>query len=328
MNRFYMNSEYAAEAAGLCIPQFFLTVPEGSLFWDGDAVLLQKENLADGFTLRGKSYEIKFDDTDDDVFKVDVSGSDSIPKYTKLTGHDSVYFKEVFSKLPEERRKQQCKGIIYKYLNDRKMDMVDSDELRDYVNLIVDNMTRDQLAAMESATVGFAEKVKRKVQELLDKHYELTFKNWLEQGKITLRSSYRLPEFISPVSSTSTIGRSLYEAEEDMNDFEHRLVMLLTSLPNIKWWHRNMSRNGLNLNGFINHYPDFIAMTQQGRVIAIETKGDHLDEKEAIKRLTVGRAWHNHAEDRFRYYMVFETKRLDRQGAYPFEGFKEIIEVL
>ena len=42
------------EAEELVIPQFFMKVPD-SLFTEGHTVLLQKEHLAEGFTLKGKS---------------------------------------------------------------------------------------------------------------------------------------------------------------------------------------------------------------------------------------------------------------------------------
>lgn len=48
---------------------------------------------------------------------------------------------------------------------------------------------------------------------------------------------------------------------------------------NVKWWHRNKERSGFFINGALNHYPDFIVMTQRGNVILIETKGKHLKMK-------------------------------------------------
>lgn len=50
-------------------------------------------------------------------------------------------------------------------------------------------------------------------------------------------------------------ARSLYAAEDgDMNKLEQKLVVELTALPNVRWWHRNIARQGFSINGFIKHY--------------------------------------------------------------------------
>lgn len=61
-----------------------------------------------------------------------------------------------------------------------------------------------------------------------------------------------------------------------MNTFERKVIEKVSSMPNIKWWHRNIERHEFCINGFINHYPDFIVMTNSGFVVMIETKGEHL----------------------------------------------------
>lgn len=81
------------------------------------------------------------------------------------------------------------------------------------------------------------------------------------------------------------LGGSLYQAEEDMNQLEQDLVMELTALPNVRWWHRNIARHGFCINGYINHYPDVMIMTQSGKIILAETKGEHLKTMTAATKL-------------------------------------------
>ena len=132
--------------------------------------------------------------------------------------------------------------MILRQLN--KLNMVGSAELSAYVDRIVDDMDKAQLAAMEKAPLGYADKIRRKIEHLLTQHYKETFAQWLETERIVCRPSYRLPSTIHPVSSTDMFGGSLYQAEEDMNQLEQELVMELTALPNIRWWHRNIARHG------------------------------------------------------------------------------------
>lgn len=101
-----------------------------------------------------------------------------------------------------------------------------------------------------------------------------------------------------------------------------------TGLENIKWWHRNISRRGFCINAYINHYPDFIVMTKTGKIVLIETKGDHLENTETKQKLAVGRAWQNLAGPMYKYYMVFQSKDLNIEGAYQFDKFLDILKNL
>lgn len=216
-----------------------------------------------------------------------------------------------------------CKGIIHKQLS--KMDMIDDHELSTYVDRIVDDMDKDTLSALEKSPQGFALRIRRYIEDLLEAHYEKQFNEWLEIGKIVCRPSYSLPAVIAPMKATTTYGKSLYGGEEEANGFEYDMVLALTGLSNIKWWHRNMSRKGFAINGFINHYPDFIVMTEKGKIVLIETKGNHLDNEQNRKKLTLSRKWQEKAGEQFRYYMVFQEKAPELDGAYAFDKFLEIL---
>ncbi len=92
------------------------------------------------------------------------------------------------------------------------------------------------------------------------------------------------------IPSNANRAASLYEAEESGNKFETELIQAITGLSNIRWWHRNIARTGFAINGFINHYPDFIVRTRSGKIVIIEAKGDHLANEETLDKLHLGRA--------------------------------------
>lgn len=104
--------------------------------------------------------------------------------------------------------------------------------------------------------------------------------------------------------------------------------MDLSSMGNIKWWHRNISRVGFNINGSINAYPDIIAMTTGGKILLIETKGDHLDNAESQAKAKLGHQWDMLAGQEYRYFMVFQTRSPGYPGAYSYERFMEIVRGL
>lgn len=98
------------------------------------------------------------------------------------------------------------------------------------------------LSALEQAPSRFAATIKEYIEGLLEEHYEKQFMEWIETGEIVCEPNYALPDKIGPMKSTTTFGKSLYQGEEDTNGFEYDMITALTSLPNVKWWHRNISR--------------------------------------------------------------------------------------
>ncbi len=326
MTYFNMAPEFAEEASHIRIPQFCIKVEE-SLFVDGYEVKLKKEHLDETFSLKGKPYDIDFSQADRQMVAVDVrNNSGNKPKVFQMNESDQRAMKELFSKYSPEQKVKTCKDIIHRQIN--RIDAVDSRELSQYVDLIVDQMDSDELSALEKSPQGFASRIKTYIEKLMEEHRQRQFNEWLEVGKITCQPMYEFKKKIAPLHSTSTFGGSLYLAEEEVNDFEYEMVMALTGLDNIKWWHRNISRQEFCINGFVNHYPDFIVMTKSGKMLMIETKGDHLENRETKNKLAEGRAWQNLAGASYRYFLVFKSKDLNIEGAYQFDRFIETLKQL
>ena len=291
---FWVNPQFREDIETLQIPQFFLKV-EQSLFTDGSFELLDKEMLAEGFTLKGKAYDIDFAAADDEIREIDVREQDGgLPKVFKMESAEQRYFKEWFNNLPPESRVRQCKEMMFNQLN--KLNMVDAAEL---------------------------------IETLLEAHYREIFEKWLETERIVCMPSFRLPASIHPASNTDIYARSLYTAEDgDMNKLEQKLIVELTALPNVRWWHRNIARQGFAINGFIKHYPDILIMTQSGKLICAETKGEHLKNDDSREKIALGQAWRTAAGKDFRYYMVFENDENLLPGAVSMSQFIDTVKAL
>jgi len=132
----------------------------------------------------------------------------------------------------------------------------------------------------------------------------------------------------SPLKSNSAIAKSLYEAEDDMNGLEYEVITAVASIENVKWWHRIIERKGFCLNGFINHYPDFLVMTQKGTVVLIETKGDDRDNTDSAQKLSLGRAWQHQLGQKYKYFMVFKDRNFKLDGANRLDEFMEMLKKL
>lgn len=323
-----MYDKFKDEALALEIPQFYFQ-SENSLFAfleGGYQELVSKEFLSDGFTLKDKGVDIDFRTATESVAEIDVNKNET-PKYRFMQEAESEYFKEMFKNQTPESRIKNCKYQIKQILE--KSDFVTGSELTAYIDRVVENMNGDELTALEKNVHGFATKIKDKINKLLDVHRRERFKHLLETGKIECLPSFKLKSEINPGETFSLLSKSLYVAEQTMNPFERRVVEKVSSMPNIKWWHRNIERHEFCINGFINHYPDFIVMTNSGFIVMIEAKGEHLTSNDdSREKAELGKIWQAQAGGKFRYYMVSEDEIASNPDAIGLDKFLSIVKEL
>lgn len=330
MKTYEVKQEFQDDILNLNIPQFVIET-EPSLFSDHETALLEKEDLYKGFSLKNKDTEIDFNSVSVEIAKVDVEDSpDGVPKAWQLTGFDRKYMKEWFDTQPSEKKRRLCKDMICKKVS--KINAVNDRELDEYVSRIMNNMTEDELTDLEQSPYPYIVAIEKKVKKLLQEYAAEQFALWLEQERISCEPTYRFSKMIAPVKTITSIPKSLYEEEEQFdNDYEKKVVWELSALSNIKWWHRNISRKGFAINGAVTAYPDLIAMTESGKVLLIETKGDQLENSESKVKAETGSKWAVKASMMgrlYKYYMVFQTKEPGYEGAYSHERFMEIVKGL
>ena len=328
VNTYPIYEQFKEEALSLEIPQFFVKTPPSifTMLNPDDKSLLTKEDLSDGFTLKDKDATIDFGSALESVVEVDVQKNER-PKYRQLSETESEYFKGMLKNLPPESRVRNCKLAIKSILE--KTDSVAGSDLTAYINRIVENMNGDELAAMENNIYGYAAKIKTKIERLLDEYRKDKFKNMLETGKIECLPSFRLKREINPGNPFGLLSKSLYRSEQAVNGFELKVIEKVSSLPNIKWWHRNMDRLEFCINGYLNHYPDFIVMTNSGKIVMVETKGEHLTSNDdSREKAELGKIWQAQAGAKYRYYMVSEQDIASNPNAIALDEFLKIIREL
>ena len=93
----------------------------------------------------------------------------------------------------------------------------------------------------------------------------------------------------------------MYESE--FNREEREVAVYLDGEQTLTWWHRNVARTQYGIQGWRKGkiYPDFIFAVRAdgatGRIVVIETKGDHLDnldtayKREVLSFLSSSFAW-------------------------------------
>ena len=321
-----MQPHLADEASALRIPQFFLrSVPD---LFGSEYELLEPENLSEGFSLAGQDAQVRFELATGEMYRIDVAeNGEAVPKYKRVDSELSEYIRNRLAQLPPEQKIQSCTNMLCAQIN--RNNRYAAAEINDYVRRIVGGMTEDELSAMETAIPTYAAKIQEKIKGLEEAYREEQFSRWLDIGKIVCRESYALPPVITPADTTDAIPKSLYEAEkDDMNGGEHELIDAVVAPDNIKWWHRIIERKGFRLNGYINHYPDFMVMTKSGKLVLIEYKGDDRDNSDSERKLSLGRKWQAQCGPNYRYFMVFKNRDFGIDGAYTLDQFVEIMREL
>ena len=328
-NQIEIDPQFRDEALALRLPQFFYKSAP-NLFGDG-RVKLEDEHLLKGFSLAGADANINFELSTGELYNVDLKATgEGVPQYIKADMAQIQSMKEILARVPSEKRREFCIVNICKQIN--KSNHYTTADVNDYVRRIVAHMTEDELAAIEVAQFTYAAKIKEHIKKLEEAYQEEQFYKWIDGSKIFCEGSYAFPEVITPLETIDSIPNSLYTAEKnDMNDFERKVLDMIAALPNIKWWHRVIDtdkKKGFRINGFINHYPDFIVKFKSGIIAMVEAKGDHLGNDISKKKLELGRQWQYLAGPQYRYFMVFGANALPGKGSYTLDKIVGVLKEL
>ena len=314
---------FREQAEQINLPQFYLKVPANDLFGEKEEELpLEKENLLEGFALSKADTNIAFDSITSELYKVDLDETkkENTPTFVRLDGEVK---ESVMAYILDPSRKDSRVKNFTKRLMDLIGNMfpIPDKEIKKYINRILEDFKDEQFSDLAANEYTYKDKIKYKIISLSEQFAEKKFKDYLDTDKVFIKPSFTLPKSISPGATAKDITKSLYEKEGSMNGFEERVINEIGNMTNIAFWTRNIERKGFRINGFVNHYPDFIIQSKSGKTVLLETKGDHLDAEQKIR---LGSQWANKAGNNFRYFMVYERRTVD--GAYKLEDFLNIIK--
>jgi type III restriction enzyme len=274
--------------------------------------VLNKEELLKNYRLSQADSRIDFQAIGEEAYRVDleeVGDHDYKPQFWKLQNTSREQLVEYLLARPAESIKKEAAGRLFKIIGN--MRPIDDQEVKNYIRRIIDSMNTEQLHDCLRREHSYRNKIKEKINSLATDYAETTFFQWLAADKIEMISTYTLPETISPVAPAPAIAASLYTTESQLNSLEAKVINEIANLDNILFWHKIIERNGFVLNGFINHYPDFLVRTKNGKTLLIEAKGDDRDNSDSSRKLKLGQAWANKAGNDFRYFMVFDNNPIE-----------------
>ncbi|GAB3540959.1 DEAD/DEAH box helicase [Spirosoma fluminis] len=330
VRQYKLKDDFVTLAGQLRLPQFYLDVPNLGIFGEGKKRPLNQEALLGGFKLSEEDIKINWDEVDSELYKIDLErtqGNQYRPVYLQI---DNIAVRDVFvDYILAKPKAGQIKDLAHRMLQlIGDMYPIPDPQIKLYLERIFATFDSERIKDLLAREYSYKDKIRKKIQALADRYAEEQFRELLDLGRISVEAGFTFKKTIVPGVLGNPIGKSLYEREGQMNQFEARIIADIASLPNVVFWHRNLGRGkGFAINGFkSNHYPDFILYTKSGKIILLETKGDDRDNSDSEAKNRLGRKWADKAGNQFRYFMVFDSHRLD--DTYTVAEVKERIKQL
>jgi len=307
-----IKDDFADLAKSVKLPVFQKKVKTNSLFGMGEYVNVTKTMLAEGFMLEKADSNIDFTRTKQEAVQIDLekrTDDEYIPKQYNFDNRQVAMVRELFTGYNVDLKRTQLTGKIAKQLN---FDEIHEPHISNYIKKVLDGLSDEYLVELYENDYIAVSAFKTKIKSLILDHQKKKFKELMDIGQIKCIQQYEFPEPVTLNKTVVGLSKGLYTDEGDMNDFEYRVISQVANLDNVVFWHRNPERGkGFCLNGFINHYPDFIIYLQSGKIVLVETKGDDRDNSDSRDKIELGKYWDNKAGDDYSYFMVFENVKLD-----------------
>ena len=321
-----IQSVFAESAKQVVLPMFFVAndSPQSCLFDRPNEIKLEGQHLLKSFKLSMQPADITFAAAETSMYKVDVDEKtdEHAPRYEKVKGATYNYILDYIRQAEDfESKLRRCSNVVAETMG--KMIPLTQKDIQGYVARIFESFTEEQLEDFMRHLQEYTETIKKRILLLEDEHKEKEFRRLLDTDQIIIKQVYSIPNKITLKSPSQGITKMLHTKEESVNGFEAEVINDVANLDSVEWWTRNVEMRGFYINGFINHYPDFIIKTKKGKIVLLETKGDHL---EAEKKIRLGNLWANKAGNDYRYCLVYKDRKVD--GAYTKSMFIDMMKSL
>jgi len=258
-----------------------------------------------------RDHNIDFTRTESEAVRVDLEKSNK-EEYAvtrrNLNTNQLAFIKQHFATLSPENKQIQLAETLARGI---RFDEISEPQIVRYIKKAIEGVSSEQLEDLYTNDWQTKKTIRHKIESLLAAYQEKKFEEWLDTGQVKCQAAYRLPERIIVKTKSIGLAKGLYTEEEKINGFEYDVINAVADLDNVLFWHRNPSRTGFCINGYINHYPDFIVQLDNGITVLLETKGDDRDNSDSRAKVELGRTWADKAGGQYRYFMVFDKQQMN-----------------
>ena len=243
--------------------------------------------LTKGFKLSTQDSNVDFTVIRPQGKIIDIAESGDVPVIKNNQQAITLIRSQYVDKSAADKKEMLSKQIAHMI----RIDSIPEPNIKDYVSKVIERCDADEINSLIDNIHNTKEAIQNKIEFLLKEYQAKTFQSWAHTSRIEVRPHYKFSDKIV-FTNRELLGveKGLYAKEENVqNDFEYDVIFAIACNENVHFWHRNPDRKGFCLNGFINHYPDFIIRMKSGRTLLVETKGDHLANDDSLnKKLIIG----------------------------------------
>lgn len=303
-----INKEYKDVILNMKLPMFYTKINTPSFFAKEEWIPLEKSMLSTGFNLLTQDTNVDFTVIRPQGKIIDIAEGGDIPIIKNNQQTIALIRSQYVDKSATDKKVMLSKQIAHMI----RIDSISEPNIKDYVSKVIERCDADEINSLIDNIHNTKEAIQNKIEFLLKEYQAEIFQSWSRTSRIEVCPHYT---FINKVIFASKelqgIEKGLYTKEENVNNFEYDVIFAIAENENVLFWHRNPDRKGFCLNGFINHYPDFIIRMKSGRTLLIETKGDHLVNDDSLNKIKIGNQWAAMAGSNYKYFMVFENKQVE-----------------
>lgn len=173
-----------------------------------------------------------------------------------------------------------------------------SDKVKFLDKAIDHQLKAHSLAELSVNRFVLADRLSQHIGAVLEAYAKKQFDAQMKAKKISVKPFDAFPDTITLKRAVpQEFNRNYYEKIDKLNKEEHEFVQRLDldTLPNIKYWVRSREKidpffiQGWRKGKF---YPDFIAVTKKGAIIALEWKGgDRVSNEDTSYKVEIGELW-------------------------------------
>lgn len=186
-----------------------------------------------------------------------------------------------------------------------------SDKVKFIDKAIEYQLKKHSLSELSVNRYVLCERFNEVINNILESYAKIQFENLLKKKKISIKKFDAFPDTIILKNNIpQDFNKSYYDKVDKLNGEELSFIQRLDldTLPNIKYWVRNREKidpfyiQGWRKNKF---YPDFVAVTKKGDIIALEWKGeDRISNEDTEYKVEIGNLWTERGGEKTNFFLV------------------------
>ena len=210
------------------------------------------------------------------------------------------------------RDKNFSKQDLIQWLDKKlRFTMLDKDDKILFLDKVITSIKGFTISDLSINRYVLLDQLDSLINIILKERAKERFDQFLKTGKIGLVKSELFPTVITLSEELpQELNRNYYAKIDKLNKEELFFIerLDLDGLGNIKFWIRNREKKdpfylqGWQKNKF---YPDFIALTQKGNILALEWKGeDRVSNEDTKYKEEVARCWEKLGRGKLHFFLV------------------------